>query len=124
MRLDRKKRRQEIFARGPRYRISTRLVSWFRRYVREGRKLNTIFLVSRIFPGKADSLILLGFDYSINPQNLNKIVRAIFEKIEILNFFLCELPLILGLARKRKNTQKIFARGLQISNLNKIGQLV
>ena len=35
-------------------------------------------------------------------QNLNKIVRAIFEKIEILKFFLCELPLILGVARKRK----------------------
>ena len=29
-----KKRRREIFARFPRYRIWTRLVSWFRRYVR------------------------------------------------------------------------------------------
>ena len=45
------------------------------------RKLKTIFLVSRIFPGKADSVTLLGFESTINPQNLNKIVRAIFEKI-------------------------------------------
>ena len=44
----------------------------------------------------------LGFEYTINPQNLMKIVGAIFEKIEILNFFLCELPLILGLGRKLK----------------------
>ena len=51
------------------------------------RKLTTIFLVSRIFPGKADGVILLGFECTINTPNLNKIVRAIFEKIEILNFF-------------------------------------
>ena len=88
------------------------------------RKLKTIFLVSRIFSGKADSVILLGFECAINPQNLNEFVRDIFEKIEILNFFLCELPLTLRVARKRKNRQKIFARGLQISNLNKIGKLV
>ena len=67
------------------------------------RKSKTIFQVSGIFPRKVDSLILLGFEFTINTQNLNKIVRAIFEKIEILIFFfLCELPLILGVARKRK----------------------
>ena len=66
------------------------------------RKLKTIFLVSGIFPGKVDSGILLGFECTINPQNLIKIVRAIFQKFEIFNFFLCELPLILGIARKRK----------------------
>ena len=61
------------------------------------RKLKTIFLVSGIFSGKANSVILLSFECAINPQNLIKIVAAIFEKIEILNFFLaCELPLILG----------------------------
>ena len=65
------------------------------------RKLKTIFLVSRIFEGKADSVILLGFEYTINTQNLNKIVRVIFNKIEILNFFLCELPLILGVGKKK-----------------------
>ena len=31
-----------------------------------------------------------------------KIVRTIFEKMKILNFFLCELPLILGVDWKRK----------------------
>ena len=59
-----------------------------------------IFLVSGIFPGKADSVILLGLKYTINPEHLMKIVRAIFEKFEILNFFSCELPLILGLGGK------------------------
>ena len=52
------------------------------------RKLKTIFLLSRIFPGKADSVILLGFECAINQQNLNKIVRAIVEKMENLIFFL------------------------------------
>ena len=61
-----------------------------------------MFLVSWIYPGKADGVILLGFECTVNTQNLKKIVRAIFEKIEILFFFLCELPLILGVARKRK----------------------
>ena len=65
------------------------------------RKLKTIFLVSRIFQEKADSVIFLGFECAINTQNLNKIVGAIFEKIEILIFFLCEVPLILGIAPKR-----------------------
>ena len=47
--------------------------------------------------------MLLGFECTINTPNSNKIVRAIFEKIEILNFFfLCELPLILGVAPKQK----------------------
>ena len=36
---------------------------------------------SGIFSEKADSVILLSFECTINPQNLNKIVRAIFEKI-------------------------------------------
>ena len=87
------------------------------------RKLNTIFLVSGIFPGKADSVILSGFECTINPQSLMKIVGGIFEKMKMLNFFLCELPLILRVARKKKE-QQIFTRGLQILNLNKIGQLV
>ena len=75
------------------------------------RKLKSIFLVSRIFSGKADSVIFLGFECAINPQNLNKIFRAIFEKIEILNFFLCELPLILGVARKRKEQAEYIFKG-------------
>ena len=38
-------------------------------------------------------------------------VRAIFEKIEILNFFLCELPLILGVGGKLKKRPEIFTGG-------------
>ena len=61
------------------------------------KELKTIFLHQGFFQKKADSVILLGFDCTINSQNLIKIVGVIFEKIKILNFFLCELPLILGL---------------------------
>ena len=42
--------------------------------------------VSGIFSGKAGSVMLLGFECTVNPQNLIKIVRAIFEKFKI--FFL------------------------------------
>ena len=48
------------------------------------------------FSEKADSVILLGFECTINPLNLIKIVGAIFQKIEKLISFLCELPLILS----------------------------
>ena len=34
--------------------------------------------IKNFFSGKADSAILLGIECTINPQNLNKIVRAIF----------------------------------------------
>ena len=87
-------------------------------------KLKNMFLVSRIFPGKADSVILLGFECTTNSQILIKIVKAIFEKIEILIFFLCELPLILGVGGKLKKRLEIFTRGPYISNLNEIGLLV
>ena len=60
--------------------------------LRDRQKLNTIFLVSMIFPEKADSVILLGFECTINTQNLNKIVGAIFEKIEILIFSYVNYP--------------------------------
>ena len=53
--------------------------------VADGQKIKkTIYLVS----GKADSVILLGFECTINTQNLNKIVGAIFDKINFFNFFL------------------------------------
>ena len=84
----------------------------------------TLFTVSGVFPGKAESVILFGFESSINPQNLIKIAGAIFEKIKIIIFFSCELPLIFRVDRKRKNELEIFARGPQISNLNEIGQLI
>ena len=54
----------------------------------EEQKIKNHFLVSGIFSGKADGVILLGFDCPINWQNLIKIVGAIFEKIKILNVFL------------------------------------
>ena len=57
-----KKKKSRKYLQGDsRYRIWTRLVNWFMRisYVTD-RKLKAIFLVSRIFPGKADSVILLG----------------------------------------------------------------
>ena len=59
---------------------------------------------------------MLGFECTIIPQNLNKIVGAIFEKIEILIFFLCELPLILGLAQKRKKKKQAedICRGIPV----------
>ena len=50
------------------------------------QKIKNYFLVSGIFPGKAHSVIFLGFEYTINPRNLIKIVGAIFEKIKILFF--------------------------------------
>ena len=110
-----RKRKNElnIFTGDPRYRMWMRLASWFRRYVRrrtENKK--TIFLVSGIFfSGKTESIRLLRFECAINPQNLMKIVGAIFEKIKILHFFLCELPLILRVGRKRKKWAKDICKG-------------
>ena len=47
----------------------------------DGQKIkNWYFSSFRDFPGKADCVILLGFKCTINPQNLIKIVGAIFEK--------------------------------------------
>ena len=59
------------------------------------------------------SITLLGFVCTVNPQNLIKIVGAIFEKIKF--FFLCELPLILGLGWKLKTRLRdICKRALDI----------
>ena len=52
----------------------------------KGQKIKNYFSSFRDFPGKSDSVILLGFECIINPQNLIKIVGAIFEKIKIFNF--------------------------------------
>ena len=81
------------------------------------RKLNNIFLVTRIFPGKADSAIFLGFECTISPQYLMKFVWAIFEKMKILISFLMCTTLNFEGRSKTKNKLEIFARGLQISNL-------
>ena len=79
------------------------------------RKLKTIFLVSGIFPGKAEGVILLGFECTINPQNLIKIVRAIFEKFEIFNFFLMWTTLNFWVRGKTKKTARdIYMRTIYI----------
>ena len=79
-------------------------MSWFRPCVwrREKKFFFNIFPVSGIFPGKFDSIILLGLECTINPQNLMKIVGAIFEKIKFLVVSLCELPLILTVSKMKK----------------------
>ena len=51
------------------------------------KNLRFIFTASGNFPGKLDSVILLGLECTINLQNLMKIVRAIFEKMKILIFY-------------------------------------
>ena len=48
----------------------------------DGKKFKLFFPVSEIFPGKPDSIIQLCFECTVNPQNLIKIVGAIFEKIK------------------------------------------
>ena len=56
------------------------------------QKIKTIFLVSGIFPGNADSVILLDYECTINPRNLIKIVVANFEKNKFLFFSLVNYP--------------------------------
>ena len=68
--------------------------------LRERQKIKN-FSRYKDFSGKSDSAILLGYECTINPQNLMKIVGDIFEKMKIFIFFLCELPLILRVDRKR-----------------------
>ena len=102
--------RQEILQGDSRYRIWTRLVSWFRRYV-TWQKIKNYFSSFKDFPGKADSVILLGFECTINTQNLNNIPRAIFEKIEILNFFLMWTTLNFGGSSKTERTGRRYLQG-------------
>ena len=54
-----------------------RLISWFRRYVgrRTHRELKkNIFIVSGIFPGKIDSVMLLGFECTINRKKIKNVL--------------------------------------------------
>ena len=55
-------------------------MSWLGPALGDGKDLKNIFPVSGIFPGKFASVILLCFECTINPQNLIKIIEAIFEK--------------------------------------------
>ena len=72
------------------------------------QKINKLFFYfHRFFPGKADSVILLGFECTINPQNLIKIVLAVFEKIKI---FFMWTTLNFRVRGKLKKLLEIFAR--------------
>ena len=58
---------------------------------------------------------MLGFECTINPQNLIKIVRAIFEKFEILIFFLMWTTLNFKVRSKtKKRARDIYKRILYI----------
>ena len=64
-------------------------------------KLN-FFTVTGIFSGKAESVALLGFECTVNPQNLINFVWSHFWENRNFIFFSCELPLILTVCRKQK----------------------
>ena len=81
----------------------------------DGLKIKNNISSFRDFPRKADNVILLDFEYTINPENLINIVRAIFEKIKILNFFLMWTTLNFTGRRKTKKTARdIYKRTLDI----------
>ena len=44
----------------------------------DGQKIKNYFLILWIFSGKADSIIMLVFECTVNPQNSMKIIGAIF----------------------------------------------
>ena len=70
----------------------------------ERQKIKNYFSSFKDFSEKADSVILLGFECTINPQNLIKIVGAIFEEIQIFNFFLMWTTLnFRGRGKNKKN---------------------
>ena len=78
------------------------------------RKLKTISLLSGIFLGKTDSVILLGFEYTIYLQNLIKIVRAICEKIRNLKCFMSTTLNFRGRRKLEKKARYIYKRTLDI----------
>ena len=81
----------------------------------DGENFKNIFPVSGIFSGKPDITMLLGFECTINPQNLIKIVEAIFEKLEILIVFLMWTTLNFRGRGKTKTTGRdIYMRTLYI----------
>ena len=53
-------------------------MSWFGPALGEEKNFKNIFPVSGIFPEKFASISMLGFECTTNPQNLIKIVGAIF----------------------------------------------
>ena len=82
----------------------------------DGQKIKNYFSSFGDFPGNADSIILLGFECTINEQNLIKIVGAIFEKIKIFNFFLMWTTLnFRGRGKTKKTARDIYKRTLDIA---------
>ena len=76
----------------------------------DGQKIKNYFSSFRDFSEKADSVILLRFECTINPLSSIKIVGAIFEKINISNFFVMWTTLNF---RSRGKTKKTSSRYLQ-----------
>ena len=105
--MKKKKRQWKYLQGGPRYRNWMTLVSWVWRSIRQqSHRIVKFFTVSGIFSGKAESVTLVGFECTVNLQNLINFDGAIFDKIENFNFFLCELPIILSVGRKQKYAQE------------------
>ena len=75
------------------------------------QKIKNYFSSFRDFSGKGDSFILFGFECTINPQNLMKIVVVIFEKIKILNYFLLWTTLNFEGRSKTKKRPKYICKG-------------
>ena len=81
----------------------------------EEQKIKSHFSSFRDFPWKANSVILLGFECTINPQNLIEIVLAIFEKMKIFNFFLKWTTLnFRGRGKLKKTARDIYKRTVDI----------
>ena len=75
-----------------RYQISRRMVNWFRFYVRRRvttvtQKIKYILLASGNFKEKADSVTFLGFEHTINLENVIKIVVVSFHFLGNQNLF-------------------------------------
>ena len=71
-----------------------------------------IIIVTRIFPGKSDGALLLGFECTINPQNLMKVIAAVFQKMKIFYFFLMGSTLNFGGRSKRKRRRVDICKGI------------
>ena len=81
----------------------------------DGQRIQNYFSSFRDFSGKADSVILLGFECTINPQHLIKIVGAIFEKINFFYFILMSTTLnFRGRGKTKKTARDIYKRTLDI----------
>ena len=70
----------------------------------DGLKIKKQFFYFQGFFRGKQIVLLLGFKYTINPENLIKIVGAIFEKIKIFNFFLMWTTLNFRGGEKTKKT--------------------